>query len=607
MFSLQKTFFWIYIVSFIFLTSCQDDPENIVEEPEQTAGKYGKDEILVKPFAEILGDTAILKVDIVNNPGEQALKYLWESDEANPELVEIHSSTDAVASVIIPDLTGNYYFDLLVISGEDSLRTQTLVVRNEDGLNAFNIDSDSPPWMEKAVIYELTPYNFVASGNYSAINNKLDDLDDLGINTLWIQPVFEVSYEGQGYNVTDYFSLNPALGSELELNQLITKAKSLGMKILFDIPLSQTSIDHPYARDIFSKGENSEYYDYYQHEILGNAYSSIVTQGTNNFLHYFWDDLVLLNYDNEEVQRWMLEACKYWVEKYDIDGYRFDAIWGVNARNLSFGMRLREELKSIKPDLLLLAEDKGSDIQVYEQGFDAAYDWTDNMTWVSQWAWEYEYSEEMSKTVFNHPDVSMRGELLREALFQNPHFQFRLLRFLENNDISRFISVHGLERTKMGAALLFSIPGIPMIYNGQEVGYREHPYETHAIFERETSIETANHELFAYYKKLIELHLKYPALNGDNSMKEVIVSAEPAIVSFSRTKGDQTFIIMTNLNSSGTSVTVIPDEILNNLPSSEAVKLEDILTGDTFYSDKDNGEVVIQMGGYSTRWLLINE
>ena len=58
---------------------------------------------------------------------------------------------------------------------------------------------------------------------------------------------------------------------------------------------------------------------------------------------------------------------------------------------------------------------------------------------------------------------------------------------------------------------------------------------------------------------------------------------------------------------SGTSVTVIPDEILNNLPSSEAVKLEDILTGDTFYSDKDNGEVVIQMGGYSTRWLLINE
>ena len=71
------------------------------------------------------------------------------------------------------------------------------------------------------------------------------------------------------------------------------------------------------------------------------------------FINYFWENLVNLNYNNEEVQQWIIEACKYWIKKFDIDGYRFDAIWGVNARAPSFSKRLKMELKSIKPDLLI--------------------------------------------------------------------------------------------------------------------------------------------------------------------------------------------------------------------------------------------------------------
>ncbi|CAN5329451.1 hypothetical protein BH23BAC1_BH23BAC1_17600 [soil metagenome] len=205
-------------------------------------------------------------------------------------------------------------------------------------------------------------------------------------------------------------------------------------------------------------------------------------------MYYFWEDLVNLDYDNEEVQRWMLEVCKFWVRKFDIDGYRLDAIWGVNARNPSFADRLRTELKSIKPDLFLLAEDKGSDPAVYELGYDAAFDWTTSRAWVSQWSWEYEYSETESKTIFNNPNVQQRGGLLRGALFQNKSIAYRKLRFLENNDLHRFIESHDLERTKMAAALVFGVPGIPMLYNGQEIGYRLHPYVTPSIFSRNTSI-----------------------------------------------------------------------------------------------------------------------
>ena len=605
----KKLLYGLLVISIVSVSGCgDDDMSEVIVDPDGSENPYYSDGLLLKPFASVSGETATLNANIINNPYDTTLRYLWEPDDLNPASSTIESSNELVATVNIPDLPGTYYYNLLVVAEEDSARFQTLVIREDDGLNAFDIDNDSPPWMEKAVIYEITPYNFVADGTYPAISSKLPEIKELGANTIWLQPVYKVSYEGQGYNVTDYFSLNPALGTEAELQQLIAEAKSLNMRVLFDIPLSQTSIDHPYAKDILAKGENSEYYDYYQHEKMNNPYSALVTEDASGFLHYFWEDLVILNYQNEEVQRWMLEACKYWVEKFDIDGYRFDAVWGVNARMPSFGKKLRTELKSIKPDILLLAEDKGSDQQVYSLGYDAAYDWTSDMSWVSQWSWEYEYDEQEAKTIFNHPQVEMRGPLLRQALFQNSNTQFRLLRFLENNDLSRFISDHGLERTKMAAALMFSIPGMPMLYNGQEIGFREHPYSTYGVFSRNSTIQASdNVGLFPYYEKLIDLHLQYPALSGDNPMEEVSVSPPGAIVAFRRWENAQNFIIILNMDNNAANATIQPTGAMQNLLVENATELKDILTNETFNAGEDVSQIQIPMEGYSIRWLLLNE
>lgn len=605
----RKFIYVFFIITIFSLEGCSsDDIDEVIPEPEKAEGPYEKEGLLVKPFASIEEDSVVLMANIINNPFQMPLEYQWEPDALNPAVSEIQNSHDSIATVYVPNLQGAYYYNLLMIAEEDSARFQILVIREEDELNVFDIDSESPPWMEEAVIYEITPYNFVADGNFSGITSKLSEISELGANTIWLQPVYNVSYEGQGYNVIDYFSINPDLGSELELQQLISKAKDLNMRVLFDIPISQTSIEHPYAKDILAKGEESIYYDYYQHEKYANPYSSIVNEGANGFLHYLWDDLVILNYQNEEVQRWMLEACKHWVKKYDIDGYRFDAVWGVNARKPSFAKRLRSELKSIKPDLLLLAEDKGSDPQVYQLGFDAAYDWATDISWVSQWSWEYEYDENQSKTIFNHPDVAMRNTLLRQALFQNTNNQFRLLRFLENNDLSRFISVHGLERTKMAAALTFSLPGIPMIFNGQEIGFREHPYTTNAVFNRNTSIEASgNIDLFSYYKKLIDLHLEYPALSGDNPLEEVLVSPAEAIVAFRRWEKDQNFIIVINMDSEPANVTIQLNEEFPDFSIENDVFFEDVLTNETYPVKKGDSQIKIPMKGYSTQWLLSRE
>ena len=179
-----------------------------------------------------------------------------------------------------------------------------------------------------------------------------------------------------------------------------------------------------------------------------------------------------MNYDNPEVQRWITESIKYWVEKYDIDGYRFDAIWGVTARKPEFTKQLRLALKRIKPELLLLAEDKASVSSVFDERFDAAYDWTPEESWVSHWSWQIDYNPDADSTIFNSPDQNLpRSSQLRNALTNNGNRYTRnakIFRFLENNDTQRFIKFMSLDRTKMAAAFLFALDGIPLIFNGQE-------------------------------------------------------------------------------------------------------------------------------------------
>lgn len=561
---------------------------------------------VVQPSVTASGNKAVLKAAVIENPYDLPLQYLWIPDSLNPASCQINDEAKARANVDIPDTHGVYNFNLLVVAGDDSVWFQTYVERDERGVHPFDIEAGYPTWMKDAVVYQITPYNFVANGTYADIMAKLPELRSLGINTIWLQPVFKSSYRGQGYDVVDYLALNPAFGTEMALRKLIEEAKALDMRVLFDLVLNHTSIQHPYAKDVIDNGERSHYYTFYQHKSEGEPYSSFLNTDKNGFMFYFWEDLVNLNYQNEEVQRWMIEVCKYWVNKFDIDGYRFDAIWGVNSRMPSFSRRLRNELKSIKPDLLLLAEDKGSDPKVFELGFDAAYDWTADTNWVSQWTWEYEYDENQSKTIFNHPNVDKRGDLMRQALFNNGGNIHKQLRYMENNDLPRFINGHGLKRTKMTASLLFALPGIPMLYNGQEVGFEGHPYSTNEVFNRNWTIQARDkNNLFPYYQKLIKLRKQYPAL-CDTTMKELFVAPDDAMVAFHRWKDDENFIIVMNMDEASANADIDLSDILPTASSHEDYWLRDVLTGKAYRTKRGN-PLKIPMEGYSVRWLLLEE
>jgi glycosidase len=560
---------------------------------------------VIKPYATVNTEAVVLHATTIANPWKK-LQYCWTGDDRNPAPVQIRGMDDSVVRVQVPSLPGIYYFNLTVTSGKDIMRFQTYVTRTEGKLQAFNMDSSYADWINDAVIYEITPYSFVKNAKYDDITAKLPEIKSIGVNTLWLQPLFQCYDKGQGYEVTDYFSLRDDLGNEAQLQRLIQAAKSLGLRVLFDFVPNHTSIHHPYAEDCAAYGTESHYYNFYQHDINDGAmYSSQYHKDDKNFVYYFWDDLVNLNYANAEVRQWILEACKYWVKKFDLDGYRFDAVWGVNARQPDFGKLLQLELKVIKPDLLLLAEDKGAMTGTYAKGFDASYDWTADTGWVSHWSWQYDYTEANNLLIFSFPIASKRGPMLWKALFHNGDSTHLRLRFMENNDLPSFSLSQGLSRTKMAAALMFALPGIPLLYNGQEVGSIDYPSRKKPTFKRAQTIQSEDkNNLFPFYQKLAAIRAAHSCLRN-GMMGNIDLSPATTMVAFHRSNAEEDIVTVINMDDASSNALLDLHTMIKGRTGT--FELTDLITGKTFtYKEADVAGIAVPMDGYSTRILSIN-
>ncbi len=542
-------------------------------------------------FAQVSGLNVTLNAQTLDNPASEQLNYFWQADENNPAIVTLSSITDPVTEATfmtgMPD--GEYYFNLYVstLTG-DTTKARTFVTLQNDSIIPFNIKTDHASWIDSAIIYEITPYIFVMDGKFNNITTKIPEFVRLGINTIWIQPIYKTYGGGQGYDIIDYFNVRPDLGTEKDLKNLIQTAKAYGLKVIFDFVPNHSSIHHPYAQQTIDFGIESHYWDFYQREPDTSPYSENYHY-YNGFINYFWNELPNLNFGNLEVQKWITEAAKYWIEKFDIDGYRFDAVWGVTARNPQFTKDLRLALKRIKPDILMLAEDKASQSQVFDERFDAGFDWTPEYSWVSHWSWQTSYNPNANPTIFNYSNQNQRSNLLRNALSNNSigySNNAKVLRFMTNNDLYYFITHHGLDRTKMVAALMFSLDGIPLIYNGLEIGKTGHPYSTEFIYFSGYPIDFADpNHLFPYFQNLIQLRKGYPALRSNN-FEEISVSPSSYVFGFRRWSGDQNLFTVLNMGDQAASVTVnLPVDDLN-LDTIKTYYLTDLLSGEIISGTK---------------------
>ncbi len=413
-------------------------------------------------------------------------EYTWFAAGPLGAPAQAALGSGARLAIAAPTGDGTHTYELRVsdAAGQvDTARAHVIVT----GGHVFDFrPGDRPAWLREAVVYGVVPPLFGRPALRS-VTAAVDRLADLGVTALWLSPIFESPEGDYGYAVVDYRAVRDEYGSEEELAALVSAAHARGLRVLLDLVPNHTSAQHPYFRQAQALGPRSHHHDFYDRDAHGRP------------THYFdWDHLPNLEYDNDEVERFMTEVSLQWVRDLDVDGYRVDAAWGVVRRDREFFASWVAELRRVRPDALLVAEASARDAYYMQTGFDAAYDWTEAE---GRWAWQDVFA--------GTPGVARR---LHAAVEQSARHSppERVLRFLNNNDTgARFITRHGEAMTRVATAALLTLPGVPCLFMFDEVGAEFLPYEA-----QEPIAPPDNEALRSWHARLIALRRSSPALQG---------------------------------------------------------------------------------------------
>jgi cyclomaltodextrinase / maltogenic alpha-amylase / neopullulanase len=420
--------------------------------------------------------------------GSAITSYAWSAASGNPEALDLGDASNEDVRLTAPEKDGEYYVALTVKDAKgrtDTAKTYFAVERGTP--RAVDLMHENPAWVESAVVYGVIPFLF-GEHPLPAVTAKLDYLKKLGVNALWLSPIFRSPDGDFGYAVVDYFSVNPSYGTKEDVRKLVEAAHERGIRVLLDFIPNHSSDQHPYFKDTVAHGKRSNYWTFYDRDASGAP------------THYFdWSNLPNFNYSNPEMERFILEAFSYWVREYDVDGFRVDACWGVQRRKPDFWPRWRMEMKRIKPDMLLLAEATARDPYWFQHGFDVAYDWTEQL---GEWAWSDVFydTESLSASLESALTNGGRGYYPDALIF----------RFLNNNDTGiRFVSQYDSDTTRVAATLLLTLPGVPCVYTGDEVGAQYLPYSDRSPITWEDI-----YNLRPWYDRLIHLRTSTPSLHS---------------------------------------------------------------------------------------------
>jgi cyclomaltodextrinase / maltogenic alpha-amylase / neopullulanase len=444
------------------------------------------------------GDTVTLdggRSEPAQPDGAEVAAFAWSPDPAHPARLTTASGRPFRGELEGPRLRlraptedGEYHVRLTVTDRRGRTDTAATYFAVAGGkARAVDLAREHPRWIDSAVIYAPVPALWGDDGP-AAVERRLEYLKDLGVDALWLWPPTSERAPGQQYAITDYFRLDPSWGPPAAFDSMVEEAHRLGLRVLLDVVPNHLSEQSPWFQDAQAHGRASRYWGFFDRDAAGRP------------THYFdWTHLPNLDYDNPEVRRMIVEAFSSWVRDLGIDGFRVDVAWGVRERRPDFWPALRRELKRLDPDLLLLAEGSATDPWFFANGFDVAYDWTDEP---GRWAWA---------SVFEFPQELQ--PLLAAAITNDPEGYAPdavVLRFLNNNDTDvRFVDRHGPGFTKVAATLQFTVPGIPALFAGDEIGASYQPYSNLAPISWKD-----RHGLRPFYRRLIDLKHRVPALNS---------------------------------------------------------------------------------------------
>lgn len=291
------------------------------------------------------------------------------------------------------------------------------------------------------VIYEANPKVFASSDALKAIESRLDEIQDLGVNVIWLMPIQQQGSKnavGSPYCIRDFKSVNSSYGTLESLKSLVNKAHSMDMKVILDWIANHSSWDNNWI---------TEHPDWYTKDANGNIISPA---GMG------WNDVADLNFNSKEMRAAMIDAMTYWVKEANIDGFRCDYADGVPA---DFWKEALDAVKAVDQDAVLLAE--ASDEKLLDCGFQMLYGWDFQSKLVDVFA---------GKRTVEKLYESHKGEYKNLAEGKDR------LRFSTNHDKAMNeaspITMYKGERGAMAAFVIAAyMGGIPLIYSSQEIGY----------------------------------------------------------------------------------------------------------------------------------------
>jgi glycosidase len=378
------------------------------------------------------------------------------------------------------------------------------------------------PAKEDAIIYQVNVRSFGPSGKISEVTSRLDYIQSLGANVVYLMPIYPVGTigaagaDGSPYAVKDYKAIATEMGTLEDLRALVAAAHSRNMAVMMDWVANHTAIDNAWV---------NQHPDWYQHNPDTGAF--IPPPNTN------WTDVYQLEHDNPELLAAMADAMQYWVRNANIDGFRCDAADFVGPH--FWDQLLPMVRKAKKQDMLFLAE--GSKVSHFQAGFD----YTFGFGFFS--ALESVYGE-------NQPATKLQDVNATEY-YANYNSENRIVRYTTNHDVNlsdgTAIELFKGNKGSIAAFVVASyMKSVPMIYNAQEVGYntRINYFDNQPI-----DWSNPNNEMLEEYKKIIGFRKTSAAVKTGTFTGY----SSASVSAFTMIKGDEKVLIIVNLTNAATN------------------------------------------------------
>lgn len=381
----------------------------------------------------------------------------------------------------------------------------------------------SRPW-KSSVVYQIYPRSFMDSngdgiGDIQGIISKLDYLKDLGIDVLWLSPVYQSPNDDNGYDISDYLAIHPDFGSMSDMEELIEQAKVRGMRIIMDLVINHTSDEHPWF--IQSKQKDSPYRDYYIWRDQPNNWTSFFSGsawdkiGDSYYLHLFSKKQPDLNWHHPKVMDEIQNIMRFWLDK-GIYGFRCDVINIIYKSSMQDGKKrlvlvgrefyhsqegCHSILRTLRKDVLSHYEcmTVGETVLVNtKEANDLVMPERKELDMV--FGFEHMETDQINNKWFKTRFKPMKFMKMIAKWQQEVYWNAN---YLENHDQPRSVSRFGNDQkyhdqsAKMLATLLFTLKGTPYMFEGQEIGMTNADLKNLEDFR---DIET--HRIVALAKKL---------------------------------------------------------------------------------------------------------